>query len=142
LGSQRGDDAAGWRVVERLRELLGPCDDVRLLFAATPAELLQLDQGCTRLIVIDACQGLAAAGQTLRRRWPMAEIVPTRSGAGHNISLGQALELAASLGQLPAACEIWCVEGSRFTLTQPLSAEVATACERVAQQILAELSPG
>ena len=142
LGGQCGDDYAGWRVIERLRELLGQRRDVQLLVAATPADLLHISKDCTRLIIIDACTGLGAPGHALCRCWPAAEIGQTRCGVGHNVSLSQALEIAAILGQLPAGCEVWCVEGRQFALAEPLSAEVAAACERVAGQISAELLLG
>ena len=142
LGGQCGDDYAGWHVVESLRALLGPRDNVRLLIAAMPTDLLQLPRECSRLVIIDACTGLGAPGQTLRQSWPAAPVVQARYGFGHNLSLSQALELAASLGQLPADCEVWCVEGRRFSFGEPLSAEVAAACERVADQISAELLLG
>jgi hydrogenase maturation protease len=141
LGGQCGDDGAGWHVVGRLRELIGQRDGVRLLDAATPVDLLPCEN-CSRLILIDACQGLAAPGQTVRLRLPAAEIVPTRSGAGHQVSLSQALEMATQLGQLPADCEIWCVEGCQFEPAQPLSEVVAAACQRVAEQIADEVRRG
>ena len=139
LGGRCGDDRAGWHIVARLRELLGPRDNVKLLIAATPADLLQIDQPCSRLTVIDACRGLTAPGQSMRCRWPAAPIQERSCSAGHHVSLSAALELLGSLGLLPAECELWCVEGRRFGVTEALSPDVAAACERVAQQISAEI---
>jgi hydrogenase maturation protease len=138
LGGCFGDDGAGWRVIQRLKELLGPQGNagVRLLTVRTPAELLGIAEGASTLVVIDACQGLASPGDVAHFRWPTLPLEPLRHGCGHNVSLVQALGIAAVMGQLPQHCEVWCIEGRQFDFSTPLSAEARHAAERVAVAIL------
>jgi hydrogenase maturation protease len=136
-----GDDGVGWRVVDWLRthakgEQLA---DISLETASSPADLLGLLEGQRRLILVDACRGLGTVGGVVRLRWPNSQIVCARHGCGHNITLDQALNVAMSLGKLPEACELWCIEGASFEFGQPLSRDVEAAAQRVAAAILHSL---
>jgi len=144
LGSECGDDRAGWQVVERLAQFLAgaPNSQVRLVRAVKPADLVDLIEPGDRLIVIDACQGAGSAGSYLRLIWPSDRLPNVRPGCGHNVSLADALKLAAALGNLSRPCEIWCLEGRRFEWEEPLSPEVFQAVTEVAAEISSRLAPG
>jgi hydrogenase maturation protease len=144
LGSECGDDRAGWQVVERLRKLLAASPDPGVLLrrASSPADLLGLIEPGVRMIVIDACQGAGPPGSYVQFNWPGESVLQARAGSGHNISLAEALKLAAALGQLSSSCEIWCLEGSQFEWDKPLSPEIAQAVEGVVAEIFRRLVPG
>lgn len=141
LGGTFGDDRVGWNIVERIKTLIPVSDGLplRLATGGSPSDLLEQLGDLRRLIVIDACQGLSIPGTVLCLIWPTPAIEKTRHGCGHNLSLGQVLEIAARLKTLPEICELWCIEGSRFEFEQPLSAEVESAAARVASQIVESL---
>lgn len=143
LGNRlRGDDAAGPALLSRLRERLGP----------DPAgiELLELNGDSSSLpacwnsgdsvYLLDASVAGAAPG-TLRRIDGLREPLPALAATGSTHALGVAagIELARSLGLLPAQLWIYAIEGADFTLGAGLSPAVATAVETAAGHLLAEL---
>jgi hydrogenase maturation protease len=139
IGGVFGDDRVGWWVVDRLREFKERLAGVGLELASTPADLLGFAEKQQRLIVIDACRGLGGVGSIVRLTWPSPRIEHARHAWGHNITLDQALSIAQNMGNLPAVCELWCIEGGRFELGQPLLPEVESSAEQVAAEILNSL---
>ena len=63
VGSPHGDDRVGWRLVEDLAESAGP--GVEAVAVAQPLGLLDHLDGCSALIVVDACR----AGLRRDRSW-------------------------------------------------------------------------
>ena len=144
LGGLFGDDRVGWRVIELLGELAAtwPDSGIRLLTAASPADLLGIATDGDRLVMIDACQGLGRPGETVRLRWPDARLEGARHSCGHNVTLSHALEIVTGLRRIPKVCEVWCVEAQQFGFEQPLSPEVESAAKRLAAELFHESSGG
>ncbi len=124
----RGDDAAGLLAARALGgiELEGD-----------PTALIDLFDGVDDAVVIDAVRSGAAAG-TVRRIDVHEQPLPAdvRSSAStHLVSLAEAIELARALGRLPPRVTVYGIEGERFDTGAPLSAPVAAAIERVADEL-------
>ena len=142
LGGMFGDDRVGWCVIDRLRTLVTNrrLASIKLELASTPADLLEIVERQMHLILVDACGGLGAAGNIVRVTWPSQRIEHMRHRWGHNITLDQALNIARSMGNSPAVCELWCIEGARFEFGQPLLPEVDFAASQVAAEILESIA--
>ncbi len=107
IGSTHGQDAIGWRVVERLSQSGIP--DVQWIVARNPLEILDRCEGVLELHLVDACIG-PIAGRIHRLQWPNDRIVDLRYTSTHGIDIPSALRLASELGMLPDSVTIWVVE--------------------------------
>lgn len=137
--ADRGDDAAGRAVIERLRAM--PCGDVEIAeVGGEPTALLAELAGAESAFLVDACTSGAAAG-TVRRfdvgQTPLPERVFGLST--HGLGLAEALELARALGELPPRCVVYAIEGASFEMGTPLTPAVARAVDRVVERLYAEL---
>jgi hydrogenase maturation protease len=96
-------------VAERLAEESGweGSEGVEVTSAGDPLRLIGLLEGCTRLIVVDACRSGRPAGTVVRTTW--AEVCRGLAGApgadagpsSHGLGVAEALGLAEALGRLP-----------------------------------------
>ncbi len=140
----RHDDDAGPAVLARLQERFGQDERVRLIeLDGEPVRLVQAWQGSDTVVIVDAVRsaqppgtihrfcadGLAGADAGGVTLGGMA------LGGGHLLGLREAIELADALGLMPPTLEILGIEGAEFGLGVGLSAPVAHACERAAQQL-------
>jgi hydrogenase maturation protease len=123
----RGDDAAGLLVARAAGgiELEGD-----------PSALIDLLDGAPEAIVIDAVRSGAAPG-TVRRFDVGATALPAVRGSTstHLVGLAEAIELARALGRLPPRVIVYGIEGERFDTGAPVSAAVAAAISRVADEL-------
>jgi hypothetical protein len=80
LGSDRGDDRAGWEVVARLQAdgILG----VVYKTACDPRALTDLPPDCRNLIVVDACRGAGPPASIRRFEWPDPRLADRRQVDG------------------------------------------------------------
>jgi len=134
--TDRGDDAAGILVARRLRDLgvdaiehLGDGCALLDLWAAA-------DGFADEVVVIDAMVSGKPLGSV--RVWDARELraaEPALRTSTHRFGLGQAVELARVLGQLPARLTIYGIEGLRFEPGAEPSLEVLRAVERVALEL-------
>jgi hydrogenase maturation protease len=137
----RGDDAAGWLVAERLREQLVGCDEVEVVrLSADPAGLLTLPawDAAAHVVLIDAIVTGAPPGsvEVLGAEQPLPS--PRASGT-HDLGLAATLQLAKALGRLPPDLTILGIEGVRFGVGDLPSPAVVAAAERVARALEGEL---
>ncbi len=136
----RGDDAAGRAVVRLLRD--APPDDVELVEQSGEATaLLACLEGASTAFLVDACSSGAPAGTVQRfdvGKKPLPQAVFGLST--HGFGLAEAVELARALGQLPAKCIVYAVEGSAFEVGDPLSPSVAAAAAAVAARLRSEVT--
>lgn len=136
---ERGDDAAGRRVVELLTERdLG---DVELCaLDGESSVLLRRLERADAAWIVDACRTGAPAG-TVYRFDVCAEALPrARFGLStHDLGLAEAIELARTLGTLPKLCIVYALVGGRFDIGVGLSPPVAQVLPVVAARIIAEL---
>lgn len=133
VGSDNGDDAAGWIAVEQLRELGWPSDSA--LIARHPAELLDWCNERRALIICDACAGSGDAGTRSHFTWPTDELPASPPRGSHEMSLSFVLELGRTLGRIPAAVDVWTVEGRSWLPSRPASPLVEAAAKFVGGEI-------
>jgi hydrogenase maturation protein HypF len=132
----RGDDAAGILVVRRLRELGVEARE----HAGDGLALIESWSGAERVILVDSVMTGAPPGTI--GRWLEADAVPLRekSASTHGFGVAEAIEMARSLGRLPASLTIYGIEGRAFEPGAAPSPEVLASVEEVAQRILASAS--
>lgn len=136
----RGDDGVGRAVAAQLRGTLPAC--VRIVETDGEATaLVGLLDGVESAVLIDACVSDAPVGTIRRFDLARGEVPPpARAVSSHGMGLAEALALARALGQLPAHCIVYAVEGRSFEPGAGLSAPLAAAASRLAARLRAELA--
>jgi hydrogenase maturation protease len=124
----RHDDGAGLEVARRIggRELAGE-----------PIGLVDALDGRDDVTIVDAVFSGAPPG-TVHEFEAGAEPLPTAlfgSSSTHALGLAEAIEIARSLGRLPARVRVLGIEGARFEYGHGLSAEVEAAVEECTRSI-------
>jgi hydrogenase maturation protease len=135
----RGDDGAG-RVVARLLRAALPADvEVTETDGEASALFARLD-GVAAAFLVDACASGMPPG-TVRRFDVSASPLPRSAFAlsTHGLGLGEAVELARALGQLPPCCILYAIEAESVALGAGLSPSVAEAVAEVARCLTTEL---
>ena len=164
LGSDHGDDQAGWLVVDDLHRRRFPNENlVRLNHPAGLLDALNWDSEVKgqKVILCDACIGKGQPGAVHRLKWtkegltpmlpeadePIAdqELVRTtchpvynRHSASHDVSIFELMELGVNLGWSPYSVEIWTVEGTGWNPGTDPSPSVVAAVSHVADEIWKE----
>jgi hydrogenase maturation protease len=138
----RRDDGAGIAVVRRLR-LLVPQDVEVVECPGDLTMLLDIWQGYSRVIVIDAMRSGRAAGEVMRFD-ASTQTLPAnmRFSSTHAMGLNEILALAHTLHRLPRKLVLYGVEGRDFGEGECLSDEVAKAVDDVVCYILLDLKKG
>ncbi|MCX5554692.1 hydrogenase maturation protease [Streptomyces sp. NBC_00038] len=130
----RRDDGVGWKVVARLRERSGnrplPPGTEFAICDGDPGRLIGLWEGAALAVVVDAAHAHPASPGRVHRLELDAERLdrPTTTSS-HGLGLGEAVELARVLGQLPTRLVVYAVEGAESSLGTGLSPAVAAAVE-------------
>lgn len=137
IGSDHGDDAVGWRVVERL--LTREFSAFECMVVRTPLEALHHMEGCTSLHMIDACQG-DEVGRVHRWDWPIPKADETRWTLSHSTHVPHVLRLAEALGILPMNTVVWGIEGCQFAPMSAISPELSGCIERIADALTRSLT--
>ena len=135
----RRDDAAGVYAARLVRALLWPRARMVECGGDTTA-LIEAWQGEPAVLVVDAMSSGAPAGTVQRldaARGPLGAVFSR--GSTHGLGLAEAVELARSLGQLPASFVIYGIEGEDFGLGTRLSHAVECAVREAALRISEEL---
>jgi hydrogenase maturation protease len=137
--ADRGDDGAGRRVARLLRWRLPQGVEVAEHDGEATGLLARLD-GAAAAYLIDACASGAPPG-TVRRFDAGAAALPQSlfSLSTHGFGLAEAVELARALGQLPARCIVYAIEGECFDLGAPLSPRASAAVAEVARYLWSEI---
>jgi hydrogenase maturation protease len=139
LGNEfRGDDAVGLLAARRLRGLVG--GDVDVVEAdMAGVELLELMKGAQTLLLIDAARSGQPPGAIHRLDASAGPITPSVfPRSTHAIGVAEALELARTLGVLPASVIVYGIEVGNTEAGQPLTTPVAKALDQVVDQIVQE----
>lgn len=136
FGSAHGDDAAGWRLVERLQNL----PDINAFALRQTVQTLDFFENCSSAVLIDACAGGGVPGTISRLAWPDPRIDVRHARSTHGISIGEVLQLAASLSVLPPTVVIYGVEVDprKCRPGLPLSAAVLQAINHLHPRVLRE----
>lgn len=135
----RGDDAVGLLAAIRLQERVGNHVDV-IEAESVGVELLDMMKGAETVLLIDAvCSGQVPG--TIHRldasSRPVAPGLFPRST--HAIGVGEALELARTLGVLPSKVIVYGVEAERIDIGHLLSPAVDQALHKVVELVLREI---
>lgn len=138
--ADRGDDAAGRAVLEQLRgrvpagvEVVQSDAEVTTLLAGLP--------GSRIAVIVDACRSGAPAGTVHRFDVSEGPLPEVRVGLStHSAGLGDAIELARALGELPGRFIVYAIEGQAFGPGAGLSAAVAAVIGSVADRVLLDLA--
>jgi hydrogenase maturation protease len=139
IGSPHGDDQAGWRVIDDLRDCQ-PCAATRRAIE-TPLQLIECLDGCRQLILIDACRLGDAPGTLTRWTWPEPGIQPLAGHSTHGWGLTEALQLAHILRRLPEKVILYTVEVGDCRPGAELTPVVSHALAELRRRVLAEVSP-
>ena len=154
LGSNHGDDQAGWLVTEMLKELrsdsdsfisrrgrvpldlLDWLDGVEILHICDACEISQVDKpsGSTRMLEYLRGQNGRLADSTAPENTVTAARIRTRGS--HDFELPAVLQLAEQLGKLPDHVFLWAIPGSRFRPGDEISSETRLAVRIAAEQLL------
>lgn len=134
----RGDDAVG-RLTARMLAGELPADVEIVELDGEVTALLNRLQQADVAVLVDACCYGAPAG-SVQRFDVAAQRLPQDGFAvsTHGVSVADALELARTLGELPAVCIVYGIEGGQFDAGAELSAPVAAVVREVAQSVRAE----
>lgn len=135
----RGDDAVGVRVVERLAGRLPP--GVALLVCRGDILGLIADWASyDALICVDAAAPMGAPGRIHRLDVTKDALPPGPSAASsHAFGLAEAIALARQLDVLPRSAIVYAVEGTCFDAGGVMTPQVAAAVQTAAEQIMTEI---
>ena len=136
LGSPFGDDQAGWRTTDALRDRLPAGCDLHAL-DRPGAALINWMPDTEQLILIDAVRSGARPG-SLYRVDPVALVAQHGRLSSHQLALRDTLRLARSLGCLPGRIAIYGIEIGQ-TDGPRMSAAVASAVDRLVPLIVRDL---
>jgi hydrogenase maturation protease len=134
----RGDDGVGL-VVARLLAARALAGVEVLEQTGDGAALLELWRGAQAVLLIDAMVSGNRAG-TVRRFAVHEQPIPAffRRTSSHAFGVAEAIELARSLGQLPAHMALYGIEAQRVAAGMALSPAVERAAHRVAARVADE----
>ena len=132
----RGDDGAGLEIARRLQ---GEPGFEVLLHEGEGWDLLQLWAGAGAVVLVDTVRSGAAPGTVVRFEAGSQPLPgPIWRRAGHAVGVAEAIELARSLGRLPARLVVFGVEGERFETGSPVSPAVRAAIEPLLAAVRSE----
>lgn len=134
IGSPHGDDVAGWRVAERLRQRQLAGWEVHS--AATPIDLLDWVSPDRPLWVADACRGENETGNWQVWQWPCERLDVIWGGGTHDFSLPCVLTLAHRLGRLPIDVRLWGIWGREFAAGQGAGDHLPAVVDQVVDDIV------
>jgi hydrogenase maturation protease len=133
----RGDDAAGILVAERLREH-GVTAEV---FGGDPLAMIESWDAMDDVILVDAMVTGAPSGSVQVWEIPPEGKFPCGGCSTHGFGVAESVHLAEIMGRLPRRLRIYGIEGKQFDSGSEVSQEICDASERVAAQILLEFAP-
>jgi hydrogenase maturation protease len=133
----RGDDAAGVLVAERL-EQLGVDAEV---IAGDPLAMIETWKPTDEVIIVDAMVTGAPVGTVQIWDAPLRASPLGGRSSTHGLGVGETIQLAETLGRLPRRLRVYGIEGKQFQPEAGVSRQVLSAVETVARQIAAELAP-
>lgn len=127
----RGDDAAGLLVAERLRKIGIPA----AICSGEASDLIDLWRGLDDVIVIDAVLTYAEPGTISCFEGERIPDCARVSSSTHGLGLAEAIQLARNLGCLPAHLRVYGIEGRKFEVGAEVSEELRKSAEELAQRI-------
>jgi hydrogenase maturation protease len=136
----RGDDAVGLVVAEKLRQLLPHTKVIES--SGEPAGLIDAWTGKSRVLLVDAIQSGANVGAITRLDVSTTPLpFEVFRGSTHILGIGEAVELSRVLGSLPPKVIFYGIEAASYDHGEPMAPEVAAAASQVCERIIQELGP-
>ena len=132
---QRGDDAAGILVAERLRAF---GIDARVC-RGEASELMDAWTGAEEVLVVDAVITGSPVGTVHRWQNPSSIAFCKSATSTHGVGLAEAIGLSRAMQSLPAKLVIYGIEGQNFEIGADISAEVRFAVDEVVKRIAFEV---
>jgi hydrogenase maturation protease len=133
----RGDDAAGLDVLDRIRARAPADMDIVRAASDGPALLAQIES-LLHVVIVDCARGGGAPGAILRLDTASLAALPPAHRHSHGNALAEALALGEALGCLPARLTILAVVGERFGIGDAMSPAVRAALPSLASRALEE----
>ncbi len=117
-------------------------DGVRILeHRAEASALLPYLAGAARAFLVDASVSGHEPGTIHRFDVSEAPLpMSAQTPLSHGLGLGEAIELARALGELPGECVVFAIEAGQYEAGQALTPEVEAAIDRLTARLLADLS--
>jgi hydrogenase maturation protease len=140
LGSPHGDDRIGWAVIDRLGARPPGAAAARKVRGG--AELLELLDGQSGVILVDASAPTGRAGTLRRIEWPSPSLGEGGLVSSHGLGLVGALRMAEAIGRLPRRVVIFAVEAQDTGPGRPMSWAGRRGVEAAVEAIASELAPG
>jgi hydrogenase maturation protease len=137
FGSPHGDDQAGWRVVTLLEAHGGL--PARVLAVYDVSQILHALDGCSTLVVVDACLSSGEPGTISRFIWPDPRVAEYHGNSTHSLGVPNVLRLAEALGRLPETVIVYGIEVEQCDPGRAISAEVTGAIAELEAIIAAEV---
>ena len=131
----RGDDAAGLEVLDRVRARANTGLDIVRAAADGPGLLAQIET-LAHVVIVDCARGGGAPGTILHLN--AASLAVPAHGNSHGNALAEALALGEALGCLPARLTILAVVGEHFAIGEAMSQAVRAALPALAARVLEE----
>ncbi|MDH2387914.1 hydrogenase maturation protease [Streptomyces sp. HNM0663] len=140
----RRDDGVGWAVIRRLRERAArrplPPGVVLRASDGEPGRLIGLWEATALAVVVDAVRTPGGSpGRVHRLEAGDPDLRGAHSATSHGLGLGEAVELARTLGRLPRRLVLYAVEAADTSLgaglTPALEAAVPSLAGRVEDDV-------
>jgi len=138
LGSNHGDDQAGWKVIAGLLDM--NTFGIRLVPTVDPLAIVDVPSNCELLVVVDACRGTGHPGTVDRFVWPDPRLISTDRVSSHGVGLIAALRLAEALGRPPRRVVVFTIETESCEPGDGMSPLVEAAIPKVVELVVAETS--
>lgn len=133
----RGDDAAGWAVIDALEKRKASLHLCKQ--RGDVAELMDVFASHSHVYLVDACTGLdhSASWRRIEVHQELLTIANTQTST-HALSVAQAVALAKNLDILPQKLIVYAIVGHHFHMSSQLSPSVSKAIDEVAEALLKE----
>ena len=141
----RRDDGAGLVAARQIRDRLSSCGGDRpvtvIEHTGEGTSLIAAWNQADTVYLIDAVASTGAAGAI--HCWDATEQAPPADAlrcSTHAVGIGDAIQLAQALGQLPRRLVVFGIEGQCFEFGEGLTAPVQQSIGRVVDRIVAEIA--
>lgn len=134
----RGDDAAGWAVIDGLTKAVGSVIQL-VKQRGDIAELVDIFANHKSVYLVDAFNSSDLKDAWKRidlHKQPIIEESPQTST--HGFSISQAISLAKNLDLLPNKLILYAIKGNHYSITNSLTPPVAKSVDTVINAILQE----
>lgn len=133
IGSHHGADAIGWLACEKLQRRMA-LERIDWQLCRTPAQLPQLILDYHGVVILDAVLNEQPLGEVLTLTWPDQQDISHSPPSSHGLSVIEALQLTAALGQLPSHTYILGISINQRQ--QAASLALANALPQLQQQLI------